>query len=135
MLSSLSAYVLAGLPRNGTWGYIRSFENKGGLLVGCLQEESRMLKQLPVVDDTLAWNALLDLYKVPALSVAIELGIFESLDAQPDSAEGLAARRGYDVRGLRALLPMLMHLGFLCEHGGRYQLNEAGKQYMLKGSL
>jgi hypothetical protein len=93
-----------------------------------------MSKQLPVVDDTLAWNAFLDVYKVPALSVAIELGVFESLDAQPDSAEGLAGRRDFDARGLRALLPMLLHLGFLCEHGGRYQLNEAGKQYMLKDS-
>jgi hypothetical protein len=93
-----------------------------------------MSKQLPVVDDTLVWNVFLDTYKVPALSVAIELGIFESLDAQPDSPEGLAERRDYDLRGLRALLPMLMHLGFLREHGGRYQLNEAGKQYMLKDS-
>lgn len=90
--------------------------------------------QLPVVDDTLVWNAFLDVYKVPALAVAIELEIFESLDAQPDSPEGLAERRDFDPRGLRALLPMLMQLGFLREHGGRYQLNEAGRQYMLKGS-
>lgn len=93
-----------------------------------------MTFSLPAVDDTLVWNAFLDVYKVPALSVAIELGIFESLDAQPDSPEGLAERRDYDVRGLRALLPMLMQLGFLRQHGGRYQLNEAGRQYMLKDS-
>jgi len=93
-----------------------------------------MKLQLPVVDDTLVWDAFLDLYKLPALSVAIELGIFESLDAQPDSPEGLAERRDFDLRGLRALLPMLMQLGFLREHGGRYQLNEAGKHYMLKDS-
>jgi predicted O-methyltransferase YrrM len=93
-----------------------------------------MTFQLPAVDDTLVWNAFLDVYKVPALSVACELGIFESLDAQPDSAEGLAVRRDYDLRGLRALLPMLKQLGFLQEHAGRYQLNEAGRQYMLKDS-
>lgn len=93
-----------------------------------------MTFQLPTVDDTLVWNCFLDVYKVPALAVAIELGIFESLDAQADSPEGLAERRDYDLRGLRALLPMLMQLGFLREHGGRYQLSEAGRQYMLKDS-
>lgn len=90
--------------------------------------------QVPVVDDTLVWDAWLAMYRMPALSVALELDIFESLDAQPDSADGLAERRDFDARGLRALLPMLMQLGFLALHGGRYQLTEAGKQYMLKGS-
>ncbi|MGA0806651.1 MAG: methyltransferase [Pseudohongiellaceae bacterium] len=93
-----------------------------------------MAYELPVVDDTLAWNAMLVVYKVPALAVAIELDIFESLDAEPDSPEGLAGRRDFDLRALRALLPMLMNLGFLREHGGRYQLSEAGRHYMLKRS-
>jgi acetylserotonin N-methyltransferase len=90
--------------------------------------------QLPVVDDTVVWDAWLGLYNVPAISVALQLDIFESLDAQPDSAEGLAARRNYDARALRALLPMLMQLGLLRQHDGRFQLNEAGRQYMLKAS-
>lgn len=93
-----------------------------------------MAFQVPVVDDTLVWDAWLAMYKVPALSVALELDIFESLDAQPDSPEGLAERRDFDLRGLRALLPMLMQLGFLTLHGGVYQLSEAGRQYMLKHS-
>ncbi len=90
--------------------------------------------QVPVVDDTLIWDAWLGLYKTPAMSVALELDIFESLDAQPDSPDGLAERRDFDVRGLRALLPMLMQMGVLALHGGLYQLTEAGKQYMLKSS-
>ncbi|MEY4640370.1 MAG: hypothetical protein RLZZ227_364 [Pseudomonadota bacterium] len=93
-----------------------------------------MSHQLPVVDDTLVWDAWLALYKVPALSVALELDIFESLDAQPDTPEGLALRRDFDARGLRALLPMLMQLGFLVQRERRFQLTEAGTQYMLKGS-
>ena len=58
-----------------------------------------MSHQVPVVDDTLVWDAWLAMYRVPALSVALELDIFESLDAQPDSPEGLAQRRfgGVDV--------------------------------------
>ncbi len=93
-----------------------------------------MTFELPVVDDRAAWNAYLDVYKVPALAAALELDIFESLDAQPDSPEGLAARRDFDLRALRALLPYLVHLGFLCSHAGLYQLNAAGRHYMLKSS-
>ena len=93
-----------------------------------------MYYQLPVVDDTLVWDAWLALYKVPAISVALELDIFESLDAMPASAKELAERRGFNERGLNALLPMLMQLGFLAQHGGIYQLSEAGRHYMLKGS-
>jgi len=93
-----------------------------------------MMLELPVVDDTVVWDAWLALYRVPALSVALELDIFESLDAQPDSPAGLAQRRDFDARGLQALLPMLQQLGFLRLHGGSYQLSEAGRQYMLKAS-
>lgn len=93
-----------------------------------------MSLQVPVVDDTLVWDAWLAMYRVPALSVALELDIFESLDAQPDTPDGLAVRRDFDARALRALLPMLMQLGFLEQRGGLYQLTEAGRQYMLKDS-
>lgn len=90
--------------------------------------------QLPVVDDTLIWDAWLSLYRVPSLSVALELELFESLDARPDTPEGLAERRGFDARALRALLAMLRLMGFLREHAGVYQLDQAGRQYMLKSS-
>lgn len=93
-----------------------------------------MHHQLPVVDDTLVWDAWLALYRVPAISVALELDIFESLDAMPSSPPELAGRRGFNERGLNALLPMLMQLGFLAQHGGVYQLSEAGRHYMLKSS-
>jgi hypothetical protein len=90
--------------------------------------------QLPAVDDTLVWDAWLALYKVPAISVALELDIFESLDAMPASATQLGDRRGFNERGLKALLPMLMQLGLMVQHGGLYQVSEAGRHYMLKSS-
>lgn len=93
-----------------------------------------MPHQLPAVDDTLVWDAWLALYQVPAISVALELDIFESLDAMPASPTELAERRGFNERGLKALLPMLMQLGLLVQHGGVYQLSEAGRHYMLKDS-
>lgn len=90
--------------------------------------------ELPTVDDTQIWDTWLSMYKVPSITVALELEIFESLDAQPDSAEGLAARRDFNVRGLRALLPMLLRQGYLRLHGGSYQLTELSRHYMLKAS-
>ncbi len=59
---------------------------------------------LPNVDDTVVWDNWLSMYRVPSITVALELDIFESLDAVPDTAEGLADRRGFDLRGLQALL-------------------------------
>jgi len=89
---------------------------------------------LPTVDDTVIWDAWLSMYRVPALTVALELEIFESLDAKPDSPEGLAERRGFDVRGLRALLPMLRQQQLLQLQDGAYRLNEASRAYLLKAS-
>ncbi len=89
---------------------------------------------LPATDDTRVWDIWLSMYQVPCLSVALELELFESLDAKPDSAEGLAERRGFNLRGLRALLPMLMQQGLLHLHDGCYQLNETSRTYMLKSS-
>lgn len=93
-----------------------------------------MQTSLPVVDDTAIWNNWLSMYQVPAVTVALELEIFESLDAQPDSVEGLAKRRNFDVRGLRALLPMLRQQGLLQLLDGRFQLNEVARNYLLKAS-
>lgn len=93
-----------------------------------------MNPQLPLVDDTAIWNNWMSMYQVPAMTVALELEIFESLDAHPDSAEGLAERRDFDVRALRALLPMLLQQGLLQLHDGRYQLNQLSRTYLLKSS-
>jgi hypothetical protein len=93
-----------------------------------------MKTELPATDDTRIWNLWLSMYQVPCITVALELELFESLDAKPDSPEGLAERRGFDLRGLRALLPMLLQQGLLHLHEGCYQLNETSRTYMLKGS-
>ena len=90
--------------------------------------------ELPATDDTHIWDIWLSMYQVPCVSVALALDVFESLDARPDSAEGLAARRDLNLRGLRALLPMLLQLGLLQVHDGRYQLNDCARSYMLKSS-
>lgn len=93
-----------------------------------------MTNILAAVDDTRIWEHWLSMYRVPSLSVALELDLFESLDSLPDSAEGLALRRGFDARALRALLPMLLQEGFLHLHDGLYCLNETARTFLLKSS-
>lgn len=88
---------------------------------------------LPVTDDTPVWDAWLGLYQTPAISVALELEIFESLE-QPADTDALAERTGYSVRGLKALLGMLKCLRLLDRREGRWQLNQTSRAYMLKES-
>jgi acetylserotonin N-methyltransferase len=88
---------------------------------------------LPVENDTRIWDAWLSLYQTPAISVALELGVFEALNEPADPA-ALQQRTGYSRRGLRALLGMLKCLGLVDRHEGAYQLNPVSRAYLLKDS-
>ena len=88
---------------------------------------------LPVENDTKIWDAWLGLYQTPAISVALELGIFESLK-EPADAATLQQRTRYSLRGLCALLGMLRSLGLLDRRQNAYQLNEVSRAYLLRES-
>lgn len=90
--------------------------------------------ELPSTDDTPVWDAWLSAFRMPSLAVADRLGLFETLHAEPASAEELAARTGIGVEPLKALLPMLSALGFLVPRRGRYQLTVAARLYLLHDS-
>lgn len=90
--------------------------------------------ELPVVDDTGIWDAWMTMLNVPAISASIELGLFESLNAEPASAQGLAERLGYQARALTALLPVLGHLGLLNDYNGAWQLTPMARSYLLEDS-
>jgi acetylserotonin N-methyltransferase len=92
-----------------------------------------MNPELPVIDDTPIWDAWLGLYQTPAISVALELEVFESLQDPADTG-ALAERTGFSIRGLSALLGMLKCLSLLDRHEGQWQLNQASRAYMLKDS-
>ena len=92
-----------------------------------------MNPELPVTDDTPVWDAWLGLYQTPAISVALELEIFESLQ-DPADTDALAERTGYSIRGLSALLGMLRCLKMLDRREGQWQLNQTSRAYMLKDS-
>jgi len=92
-----------------------------------------MRLELPNVDDTVVWNGWLSHYQLPAITVALELEIFERL-TEPTDTENLARTTGYSVRGLNALLGMLKCLKLLDRREGNWQLNQASRAYMLRES-
>jgi acetylserotonin N-methyltransferase len=92
-----------------------------------------MNPELPVIDDTPVWDAWLGLYQMPAISVALELDVFESLQEPADTAT-FAAATGYSVRGLKALLGMLKCLGLLDRRESKWQLTPGSRAYLLRES-
>src|SRR5690606_16456202 len=92
-----------------------------------------MNPDLPVVDDTAVWDAWLGVYQTPAISVALELGIFELLQ-EPADVSALAGKAGFSPRGLKALLGMLKCLRLVDRREGKWTLNQSSRTYMLKES-
>jgi acetylserotonin N-methyltransferase len=92
-----------------------------------------MSQKLPVVDDTQIWDAWLGLYQAPAISVALELSIFETLKTPADTST-LVAQTGFSERGLTALLGMLKSLGLVDRRDGQWQLNQTSSAYLLAES-
>jgi acetylserotonin N-methyltransferase len=92
-----------------------------------------MSQTLPVVDDTAIWDAWLGLYQTPAISVALELEIFETLKTPADIST-IVDQTGFAERGLVALLGMLKSLRLLDRREGKWQLNQLSKAYLLKES-
>lgn len=94
-----------------------------------------MIDQLtPTADDRALWDLHLSTLRFPAVSAAMELGLFAELDKQPASAEQLAGRLSLNLRGMRALLPMLATQNLLQQRGGRYHLADTASAYLLPGS-
>lgn len=93
-----------------------------------------MSYSLPTNDDTPIWNTWLASFQLPALTVALELELFEALNEQPASAEDFSERMDLNKRVMKALLPMLMQQGYLVQHGQTFQLTPVAKDYLLKDS-
>jgi acetylserotonin N-methyltransferase len=88
----------------------------------------------PIQPDTPIWDVWLSAYRMPALAMADEIGLFEALEADPMGAEALGARIGADPEALKALLPMLAALGMLSVRLGLYRPTSPARTYLLKDS-
>lgn len=89
---------------------------------------------IPTCDDRPIWDVWLSLMYLPAVTVADELEIFDSLSREPGTPLELAQRHGFDLRGCEILLSLLTSLGFCVSHLGRYQLTEPSRNYLLRSS-
>ncbi|MCF7803871.1 MAG: hypothetical protein K9N46_01035 [Candidatus Marinimicrobia bacterium] len=77
-------------------------------------------------------NILLDLgmstFQIWTMLGAMEVGIFEALDEQPDDIPGLAERLDASERGLKVLINALEPLDYLESSNGKYRLTKAAER-------
>ena len=90
--------------------------------------------QTPICDDRPIWDVWLSLMWLPAVTVADELEIFDSLARAGATPAELAERHGFDLRGAEILLALLTSLGFLVSHLGRYEVTATTRNYLLHAS-
>jgi O-methyltransferase domain/Dimerisation domain len=93
-----------------------------------------MTPVLPLADDRPIWDIWLSSMWLPAVSAAIELGLFEALAAGPLSATALAEQLDLKPQRCQVLLRMLDSLGLLVKHLDGYQLSPIARTYLLKES-
>lgn len=93
-----------------------------------------MTLEIPSCDDRPIWDVWLSMAWLPAMTVADELEIFDSLAREPATAAELAQRHGFDLRGADILLSLLASLRLCISHLGRYQVTEPTRNYLLRGS-
>jgi hypothetical protein len=90
--------------------------------------------EVPTCDDRPIWDVWLSLLWLPAVTVADELEIFDSLAREPATPAELAERHGFDLRGAEILLSLLTSLGFCVSHLGRYRVTEPARNFLLRAS-
>lgn len=80
------------------------------------------------------WDIWLSGFRLPALTVADELGLFAYLDASPATATDIAEHFKLSLRASEALINLLCSLGFLVKQNGVYNLSELARNYLLPES-
>jgi acetylserotonin N-methyltransferase len=93
-----------------------------------------MRYELPASEDRAIWDIWLSMYRLPAMAVADELGVFAALDSAPATAPEIAQRLGFNRRGTDVLLSMLRALDLVVARDGRYELAEVTRTYLLPES-
>lgn len=93
---------------------------------------NRMTAPFPTCDDRPIWDLWLSALWLPSVTVATELGVFESLADGPRSADAVARERKLQPRACNTLLRMLVALDLVTLHEGEYQLAPVARQYLLR---
>ncbi|MEJ2760968.1 MAG: methyltransferase [Gammaproteobacteria bacterium] len=93
-----------------------------------------MEPEFPTCDDRPVWDLWLSVYRLPAVTVADELHLFDAIAARPGDAAELAQQTGCSERGLAILLPFLAALGFLVQRDGCFHVSDTTRQFLLHDS-
>src|SRR5688572_5134000 len=93
-----------------------------------------MRYELPASEDRAIWDIWLSMYRLPAMAVADEVGVFAALDAEPATAAQVAQKLGFNRRGTDVLLSMLTALGLVVARDGRHELADVARTYLLPES-
>ena len=93
-----------------------------------------MRYELPASPDRAIWDIWLSMYRLPAMAVADELGVFTALASEPATAGEMAQRLGFNRRGTDVLLSMLSALGLVAVRDGRHALTDVTRAYLLPES-
>jgi len=88
----------------------------------------------PSADDRPIWDVWLSSLWMPTITVASEQGVFEALAEGPANSADLARRLELKPQGTETLLRMLVALGLIVVHDGRYQLSAVARHYLLRES-
>jgi O-methyltransferase domain len=90
--------------------------------------------ELPSAEDRAIWDLWLSQYRLPVVLAADELGVFEFLGDRPASLDEICLGLDLLRRSAAALTTSLSAMGFLVQHGGRFQLTHTARIYLLRDS-
>ncbi len=80
------------------------------------------------------WDVIEGFGRFHVLVAAIELGVFDALEAGPAGVDELAEQLEVSAPHLGTLLEGVTSVGLLERHRDRFQLNDAARRYMLSSS-
>jgi 3-hydroxy-5-methyl-1-naphthoate 3-O-methyltransferase len=89
---------------------------------------------LPVVHDKLMWDMWMSTYHLPVISVADELGVFDTISKNKFNINQLAAYLEITSRAVAVLVDPLISLGFLNERNNNLYLSQTSETYLLSES-
>lgn len=88
----------------------------------------------PQVDDGPLRQLCLTPFITPAVSIALDMGIFESLHERPTDVASLAATLELPQQAVEALTATLVAVDLLKHHAGKFHLTALSEAYLLKSS-
>ena len=88
----------------------------------------------PLADNAPILETIFARWRMPSMSVALDVGLYEALKDGPATAQELSKRFDLDLRAVRAILSVLVGSGILTSHDGRFGLTATARTFLLKDS-